>query len=107
MKFMCKLCGAVADRENGGLGGHLDKEHSIEAADVKTNKGLLDKFRELTDTLVVVVVRGGIAEVLHHPKGITVEIRDYDDDSLEDEDVCEEEDGAVVSVYGPEVEEGT
>ena len=49
---------------------------------------------------VIVVVRGGVAEVLSCPAGVVVEIRDYDTDGCDPEQLAE--DGSVVStVTGP------
>lgn len=52
---------------------------------------------DINNEKVVIVVRGGVAEVLKRPESLTVEIRDYDTEGCEPERL--EEDGSVVSVY--------
>jgi hypothetical protein len=46
---------------------------------------------------VVVIVRGGVAEVETCPKGVVVEIRDYDTDGCDRSEL--DSDGAMVAVF--------
>jgi hypothetical protein len=46
---------------------------------------------------VVISVRGGVAEVAYCPRGTTVEIRDYDSDGGDEDEL--EEDGAWVGTF--------
>lgn len=46
---------------------------------------------------VVVLVRGGVADVAYCPCGVTCEVRDYDSDSSDEDEL--EEDGARVGEF--------
>lgn len=54
-------------------------------------------YMEQESDKVVVIVRGGVAEVANCPEGVVVEIRDYDTDGCDKDKL--EEDGACVAIY--------
>ena len=96
--FMCRVCGEVVKAE--GIREHLI-EHNPNAEGMDW-EDVRDQFTLLTaqdnaPKKVVVFVRGGVAEVVYCPKGVVVEIRDYDSDGGDEEEL--EEDGAWVGTH--------
>ena len=83
-----------------------DPESELSIDDRENIKAILDSFHDWADALlkkcdkVVVSVRGGVPELVYRPQNLTVEIRDYDTDGCDPDEL--DEDGAMVSVYGEE-----
>ena len=101
--FMCRVCGEVA--KAAGIREHLI-EHNPNAEgmdweDIRNQFTLLSTQGD-GPKKAVVTVRGGVAEVAYCPKGVTVEIRDYDNDGCNPEEL--EEDGAWVGTFDGEDE---
>jgi len=101
--FRCRVCGQVvkaADiREH--LIEHNPNAEGMDWEDVRNEFTLLSAQGD-GPKKVVVTVRGGVAEVAYCPKGVTVEIRDYDNDGCNPEEL--EEDGAWVGTFDGEDE---
>ena len=96
--FMCRVCGEVVKDE--ALREHLI-EHNPNAEgmnweDVR-NQFCLLTAQDNEPRKVVVFVRGGVAEVAYCSKGVVVEIRDYDSDGGDEDEL--EEDGAWVGTF--------
>lgn len=96
--FRCRVCGQVvkaADiREH--LIEHNPNAEGVDWEDVRNQFELLTT-PEGEQKRVVISVRGGVAEVAYCPRGITVEIRDYDSDGGDEDEL--EEDGAWVGTF--------
>ncbi len=96
--LMCRVCGQVvkaADiREH--LIEHNPNADGIDWEDVRNQFTLLTTPDD-APRKVVVIVRGGVAEVAYCPRGIVVEIRDYDSDGSDENEL--EEDGAWVGTF--------
>ena len=101
--FRCRVCGQVvkaADiREH--LIEHNPNAEGMDWEDIRNQFTLLSTQGD-GPKKVVVTVRGGVAEVAYCPKGVTVEIRDYDNDGCNPEEL--EEDGAWVGTFDGEDE---
>ena len=101
--FMCRVCGEVvkaADiREH--LIEHNPNAEGMDWEDVRNQFTLLTT-PDGAQKRVVVIVRGGVAEVAYCPRGIVVEIRDYDSDGGDEDEL--EEDGAWVGTFDGEDE---
>jgi hypothetical protein len=101
--FMCRVCGEVAKaadiREH--LIEHNPNAEGMDWEDIRNQFTLLSTQGD-GPKKVVVTVRGGVAEVAYCPKGVTVEIRDYDNDGCNPEEL--EEDGAWVGTFDGEDE---
>ena len=96
--FMCRVCGEVV---KGGdirahLLGHNPNAAGLECEDIRNQYTLLSAQGD-GPTKVVVIVSGGVADVAYCPRGVTVEIRDYDTDGADDDKL--EEDGARVGIF--------
>lgn len=96
--FMCRVCGQVvkaADiREH--LIEHNPNAEGMDWEDVRNQFTLLTTPDDVPKR-VVISVRGGVAEVAYCPRGIVVEIRDYDSDGGDEDEL--EEDGAWVGTF--------
>ena len=96
--FMCQVCGQVVKAED-------IREHLIDHnpnAEGMSWEDIRNQFRLLTtpegaQKRVVISVRGGVAEAAYCPRGITVEIRDYDSDGGDEDEL--EADGAWVGTF--------
>lgn len=86
-----------------------DPESEVSLDDRASILAILDMFRDWTDALmanvgmkkcakVVISVRGGVAELMYRPGNVLVEIRDYDTEGCNPDDL--DDDGAMVGVYG-------
>lgn len=97
-KFMCRVCGEVvkADDIREHLVEHNPNAEGMDWEDIRNQFTLLSA-RGDGPKKVVVTVRGGVAEVAYCPKGLTVEIRDYDTDGWDGDEL--EEDGAWVGTF--------
>ena len=101
--FMCRVCGQVVKVEN--IREHLI-EHNPNAEGMDW-EDIRNQFTLLTaqgnePKKVVVSVLGGCAEVAYCPRGVQCEIRDYDNDGSDPEEL--EQDGARVGVCDGEDE---
>ena len=96
--FMCRVCGqvvkAVDIREH--LIEHNPNAEGMDWEDVRNQFTLLTAPDDAAKK-VVVSVRGGVAEVVFCPRGIIVEIRDYDSDGGDEDELAE--DGAWVGIH--------
>jgi len=96
--FLCKTCGCAikgADlREH--LIEHNPNAEALDWEDVRNEFRLLSTRGDASPKAVI-AVRGGVAEVVYCAKGMVVEIRDYDTDGCDDDEL--DRDGASVGVY--------
>ena len=101
--FMCRVCGKVVKAEDirEHLIEHNPNAEGMDWEDIRNQFTLLST-RDDAPRKVVVTVRGGVAEVAYCPKGVVVEIRDYDTDGCDEDKL--EEDGACVAIYEGENE---
>jgi len=100
---MCRVCGQVVKVEN--LREHLIEHNpNAEGLGVGGHPKPVTLLSAQGDSpkKVVVTVRGGVADVAYCPRGITVEIRDYDSDGSDSDEL--EEDGAWVGTFEGEDE---
>jgi hypothetical protein len=96
--FRCRVCGQVV--KTADIREHLI-EHNPNAEGMDW-EDVRNQFELLTtpdgeQKRVVISVRGGVAEVAYCPRGTTVEIRDYDSDGGDEDEL--EEDGAWVGTF--------
>ena len=99
--FMCRVCGVVVKAED--IREHLI-EHNPNAEGMDW-EDIQNEFRLLSSEgnapkRVVVIVRGGVAEVVYCPRGITCEIRDYDSDGCDEDEI--DRDGARACAFDGE-----
>jgi hypothetical protein len=96
--FMCRLCAEVVKAENlrNHMIEHNPNAEGMDWEDIRNQFTLLSAQGN-EPKKVVVTVRGGVAEVAYCPKGITVEIRDYDTDGWDGSEL--EKDGAWVGTF--------
>lgn len=96
--FMCRLCGEVvkADDLRAHLIEHSPNAEGLNWEDIRNQFTLLSAQGD-EPKKVVVMVRGGVGDVAYCPRGIHVELRDYDNDGCNPEEL--EQDGARVGTF--------
>ena len=81
-----------------------DPDSEVTLDDKANILAMLVTFKDWADALmkkcdkIVISVCGGVAEPMYVPENVTVEIRDYDTDGCDPDDL--DDDGAAVSTYG-------
>ena len=96
--FMCRLCGEVvkADDLRAHLIEHSPNAEGLDWEDIRNQFTLLSAQGD-APRKVVVIVRGGVGDVAYCQKGVTCQIRDYDNDGCNPEEL--EPDGARVGTF--------
>jgi predicted ATPase with chaperone activity len=70
----------------------------VAAAEVEVGRAGVPAGKGTKTKRAVVTVRGGVAEVVSCPPGVTIEIRDYDTEGCDSQRLAD--DGALVGVFG-------